>query len=70
MKALNTVESKEELVEYIDYLAEDLKNRAEDISVDWNKRISNIEIKTKLIPGELLQWEVKKTYNAMDDEDR
>lgn len=70
MKVLNTIKSKEDLIEYINYLAEDLKNRAEDISVDWNKRISNIEITTKLIPNELLTWEVKKLYHAMDENDK
>ena len=70
MKVLCFVKSKEDLIEYINYLAEDLKNRAEDISVDWNKRISHIEITTKLIPNELLTWEVKKLYNAMDENDK
>lgn len=70
MKVLNTIKSKEDLIEYINYLAEDLKNRAEDISVDWDKRISSIEITTKLIPFELLTWEVKKLYHAMDENDK
>ena len=70
MKVLNTIKSKKDLIEYINYLAEDLKNRAEDISVDWDKRISSIEITTKLIPFELLTWEVKKLYHAMDENDK
>lgn len=62
---------EEELQEAIEFLAKDLINRKKDISNDWNKAIQKIEIKATIGVGELLQWEVTKTYNAyneMEDE--
>ena len=62
------VKQEEDLQEAIEFLAKDLMNRKKDISNDWNKAVRKIEIKTTIEVGELLEWEVTKTYNAKDDE--
>lgn len=65
---VNMCKSQEDLKQYIEFLAEDLKSRAEEISQDWNKELQKIEIKTTIEVGELLVWEVNKKYLAKEKE--
>ena len=64
MEKFEVVRKEEDLIYFINLLAEDLKRRAEDISVDWNKHISKIEIKSTIEVGALIQWKISKIYNV------
>ena len=68
MAIFKAITKQEALEECIINLAEDLKNRAKDISNDWNKHIESIELKTTLRQGEILKWEVSKNYLANFEE--
>lgn len=63
-KILKPIQKQEDLEEYIVFLADDLKRRAKEIAIDWDKGISEIEIKSILQSNNVLQWEVSKTYTA------
>lgn len=54
--------SKEELIKAIKDLAKNLEERAEDIAVDWNKKIFKIEFKSIIEPGYILTWDITKSY--------
>ena len=62
---MKACKSQEDLKQCIEFLAEDLKNRAEEISEDWDKQISKIEISSVIEVGEILNWQVKKTHHAI-----
>lgn len=62
---MKVCKSQEDLKQCIEFLAEDLKSRAEEISQDWDKQISKIEISTTIEVGELLNWKVSKTMCAI-----
>lgn len=67
-KILKPIQKQKDLEEYIIFLADDLKRRAKEIAIDWDKSISEIEIKSILQPNEVLKWEVSKTYTAYKEE--
>lgn len=54
------IKTKEDLIKVIEGMAEELKSRAEDISVDFDKRIGKIEITCKISHDEIPVWEVTK----------
>lgn len=66
---MKVCKSQEDLKQCIEFLAEDLKKRAEEISQDWDKQISKIEISTTIEVGELLNWKVSKTKHAIKRND-
>lgn len=66
---MKVCKSQEDLKQCIEFLAEDLKNRAEEISQDWDKQISKIAISTTIEVGELLNWKVSKTKHGIKRND-
>lgn len=56
------IKSQEDLKRLIEIASEDLKRRANDISIDWNKRIRSIEFRLEMRPDRPLEWEVNKIY--------
>ena len=56
------INSKEELVSKIKQMARDLENRAEDIAVDWNKKITKINFLGNIEPDTLSEWDITKEY--------
>ena len=68
MKKIEACKNQKELEDYIIFLAEDLKRRAVDIANDYGKELSKIEIKSEIELGNVLEWQVKKIYNAYEEE--
>ena len=66
---MKVCKSQEDLNQYIEFLAEDLKSRAEEISQDWDKQITKIEISTVIEVGEMLHWKVSKIKYAIKRND-
>ena len=56
------INSKEDLVNKIKEMARDLENRAEDIAVDWNKKIKRISFYFNIDPTEITKWDITKEY--------
>ncbi len=59
------INSKEELVSKIKQMARDLENRAEDIAVDWNKKITKINFLGNIEPDTLSEWDITKEYSVL-----
>lgn len=56
------INSKEKLVNKIKEMAHDLENRAEDIAIDWNKKIKRINFYADIEPENITEWDITKEY--------
>ena len=69
MREFKVCQKQDDLKEQIIFLANDLKRRAKELSIDWDKSLESIDIKSTIQPNEILEWEITKNYIAYKEKE-